>query len=83
MTDTYEGLTRAQWRYRILDFNSHIYTREDLRGYNAKQLHDIQNGKLRIMTRKSNSRKKGNSRKHTNKVTITQKVTNVNNNFFF
>ena len=48
MADTYKGLTRAQWRYRILDFND----RSDLRGYTAKQLHDIQNGRLTIPTKK-------------------------------
>ena len=48
MADTYKGLTRAQWRYRILDFND----RSDLRGYTAKQLHDIQNGRLTIHTKK-------------------------------
>ena len=52
MADTYKGLTRAQWRYRILDFNGHLYDRSDLRGYTAKQLHDIQNGRLTIPTKK-------------------------------
>jgi hypothetical protein len=52
MSDTYKGLTRAQWRYRILDFNGHLYDRSDLRGYTAKQLHDIQNGRLTIPTKK-------------------------------
>jgi hypothetical protein len=53
MSDTYKGLTRAQWRYRILDFNGHLYDRSDLVGYTAKQLHDIQIGKLRLTTKKS------------------------------
>ena len=53
MSDTYKGLTRAQWRYRILDFNGHLYDRSDLVGYTAKQLHDIQNGKLTLTTKKS------------------------------
>jgi hypothetical protein len=52
MADTYKGLTRAQWCYRILDFNGHLYDRSDLRGYTAKQLHDIQNGRLTIPTKK-------------------------------
>ena len=43
MSDTYLGLSRAQWKYRILDYNGHLYERRDLVGYTAKQLHDIQN----------------------------------------
>jgi hypothetical protein len=30
-----------------------LYDRSDLRGYTAKQLHDIQNGRLTIPTKKS------------------------------
>jgi hypothetical protein len=53
MSDTYKGLTRAQWRYRILDFNGHLYDRSDLVGYTSKQLYMIHIGKLRLTTKKS------------------------------
>ena len=42
---TFQGLTETQWRNRINDYNTGMYSKEFLKNKNAKELAQIQNGK--------------------------------------